>query len=212
MSSALRQFVQSWLFLILAAGTLFLAIRGHFSQDAVGVLWLLGGMFTASFLQLSTQTFGSRRRFQERIWFDAEATSNSIAEIITADFEEVKSSESREKWEPSSEELLISDRTLALARVRIDIEKELRRLSFPLTDDHRVGLGRAADFLARAEVIPPALHSAIRDILPAANDAVHGYDVPIEQAALIVRLGDDVVRVLRSIQTPDGVRAGAPGR
>lgn len=203
MSSALRQFAQSWLCLALAAGTLFLAVRGELSSDALSVLWLLAGMFTASFLQLAMQGVGTRRSYQSRISFDAEATRNSIAEIITAEFEEVKPDKPREKWEPTSEELLISDRTLALARVRIDIEKELRRLSFPLTNSHRSSLVRSADFLVQADVIPARLHSAIRDILPAANSAVHGFEVPLEQAALIVRLGDDVVRVLRSIPTPE---------
>ena len=203
MSSALRQFAQSWLFLTLAAGTLVLALSGDFGPNALSVIWLLAGMFTASFLQFSVQAFSDRRPYQERISFDLEATSDSIAEIITAEFEEVEPSQPREKWEPSSEELLISDRSLALARVRIDIEKELRRLSFPLIADNRISLSRAAEFLARAEIIPAALNSAIRDILPAANNAVHGHDVPIEQAAAIVRLGDDVVRVLRSIPAPE---------
>ena len=204
MSSASRHLIFAWLSLFIAGATLWFAIFGRLSEDILSVLWLLAGMFTAAFIQLTMQWMNTPQVYHERFSFDVEATRDSIAEIISAEFEEVEIADQRGDWEPSSEELLISDRTLALAKVRIDIERELRRLSFDANRSNYLSLTKAADLLVNEGVIPVVLRSAIRDILPAANIAVHGHDVPMEQAASIVRLGDDVVRALRSIPAPTG--------
>jgi len=92
------------------------------------------------------------------------------------------------------------DPILRLALARVEIERNLKRISFEsdLRDSSNI-LGMA-DRLSAEGIIPLALSSAIRDVVPIANRAVHGLDLGTEQTGELVALGQEVVGLLRNIK------------
>jgi hypothetical protein len=101
----------------------------------------------------------------------------------------------------SPEDLLGQDNSLALAKLRIDIERELRRVATSAGLEEavgRLGLRRLAEELAKREVLDPGLLGVLDDILPAANQAIHGQEVSTDTAAAIIRLGRQLVTLLQA--------------
>jgi hypothetical protein len=60
--------------------------------------------------------------------------------------------------------------------------------------------------LVKRQAIDPALLPVIDDILPAANEAIHGGQVSLETASAILRLGRQLIQLLRN----QGKRESAP--
>jgi hypothetical protein len=52
--------------------------------------------------------------------------------------------------------------------------------------------------LEKQELIKPPVASAIRDILPAANRAIHGEHVDVQTAVGLADLAQDVIHILMS--------------
>jgi hypothetical protein len=118
-------------------------------------------------------------------------------EVIEAEVVE----ERRETWDKWGSELLGKDNTLALAKLRIDIESELRKLAHDVgIDDYaaRSGVRSLASALAQRKNIPSGYLSILEDILPTLNKAIHGGQVSTETAASILRAGRDLLLLLRA--------------
>lgn len=111
--------------------------------------------------------------------------------------------ESSPPWEPTADLLLTQDPSLALAKLRIDLERELRRLAYrhelPV-DAHRMGVPQLTEVLLRREILSPPLVAAIRDVLPACNQAVHGAEVSADVAQSVSNVGQDILSALRSLE------------
>lgn len=89
-------------------------------------------------------------------------------------------------WDLSITDVFLLDRGLALAKLRIELERELRRIGSEadLIDPKRpVPLGRLLRTFEARQVLPLDLLSAIRDITTVANVAVHGGEVADDTAA-----------------------------
>jgi hypothetical protein len=98
-------------------------------------------------------------------------------------------------------ELLGRDSSLALAKLRIDIERELRRVAISAGLDLRAenyGVRRLAEELTRRGQIDRLILTILGDILPAANQAVHGAPVSDETAAAVIRSGSQLIAFLRA--------------
>lgn len=94
--------------------------------------------------------------------------------------------------------LLSSDRNLALAGLRIEIERLLREMGkrTGLSDD-RIAMGSLVARLAESGTLSDSEQRLIQSVLSVCNRAVHGANVTPEAAALTADLGDTVVRILR---------------
>ena len=107
----------------------------------------------------------------------------------------------REHGDISPEDLLGQDNSLALAKMRIDIERELKRVAESADLDEvvgRLGLRRLAEELAKRGFLDREVLDVLDDILPAANQAIHGQEVSTDTAASIIRLGRQLVAVLQA--------------
>jgi hypothetical protein len=184
---------------MLAGLALYLASKGNLGSDVSQVLWLLSGMFVAGFFHSFGETSRDARPVRALLTFDPELSRRALDKIVDADFVEVENREVPPSWELTSNELLLRDPNLAMARLRIDLERELRRLSSGFMVGRPMGLSQMMSVLIKEGVIPAELASAIRDITPIANDAVHGAEVPLYQARKVLELGDEVLRHLRNI-------------
>jgi hypothetical protein len=105
-----------------------------------------------------------------------------------------------ERAEVTPENLLGQDNSLALAKLRIDIERELKRVASSAGLDEGIGylgIRRLANELVERQVLAPGAVVVLDNILSVANQAVHGKEVSTDTAAAIIRLGVQLIGILR---------------
>lgn len=105
-------------------------------------------------------------------------------------------------YEVSAARLVGADNSLALAKLRIDIERELRILVDKM--DHRLpqrslGAMFIAKDLARVGLLPETLLYPLREVVSVCNQAVHGQFISNEKASEVISVGETLVRALRTI-------------
>lgn len=90
-----------------------------------------------------------------------------------------------------------SDPVLALAGLRIEIERKLIELSEAAgLEFRRAGVGRLLNNLDRRELLPRETSAFLRDILELLNQAVHGAEVEPDAAAWVLDRGPQILRTL----------------
>ena len=90
-----------------------------------------------------------------------------------------------------------SDPVLALAGLRIEIERKLIELSEAAgLEFRRASVGRLLNSLDRRELLPPDTSGFLRDILGLLNQAVHGAEVEPDAAAWVLDRGPKILRTL----------------
>lgn len=141
------------------------------------------------------------------ITFNEARARRDLQEAIDIPANEIPIPEDDAPWELSAEALFIDDRALALAKLRIDLERELRRIAFVnelRVDYDRLGIGRLVDLLAGRDLLPAGIKGAFDNILPACNQAVHGADVESDVARSVLAVGSDLLSYLRTREAVDG--------
>ena len=117
--------------------------------------------------------------------------------------EPVKPAAKEPPWEISSAQLVGVDNVLAAAKLRVELESELRRIAFAygITFEQRLSsLNQLIDQLVEREVLSPPVQAALRDIISICNRVVHGATLTNEDAIRVVRVGNKLLDVLRSIE------------
>ncbi|HVQ07623.1 MAG TPA: hypothetical protein VMS43_04240 [Allosphingosinicella sp.] len=109
----------------------------------------------------------------------------------------------------------LQDPTLALASLRIDIERRLRRLaqlswisdgsnrtsptsSSPSSGSRLLTLSRLMDELQKHHVLSPMEDSALRDMMPTLDAAIHAQTVSAEAAQWVIEYGPRILAALDS--------------
>jgi hypothetical protein len=110
----------------------------------------------------------------------------------------------REPAKPSDElgviELTQRDPPLGLAKLRMDLEREIRRIyqqRVPAPAKRGLSLGMMTRELVREDALPHEVAAPLQDVLGLANRAVHGQYVQREAAEEIAEVG---VRVLEALE------------
>ena len=106
----------------------------------------------------------------------------------------------KQPWEISPVEMLGKNNSLALAMVRIEIEKELRLVAHyhGIDVQHRpMGITQLANELVKKEVLPEELISPLKEVSNVCNRAIHGEEVQNETAESVVRVGEKILDRLR---------------
>lgn len=96
--------------------------------------------------------------------------------------------------------LTYADPKLAIAQVRIDLERELFRLSWRALDRSNVTdwhTSRHIDELERKDVITPHFAQNLRSFIDVANRAIHGTEIPGEVVARTASIAGDLLSTLR---------------
>ncbi len=97
-------------------------------------------------------------------------------------------------------ELAKTDHIMALAKLRIELEKALRRLynlSRPNESrSHPVGIGSMIHVLSGEEMLQQNITSPLREVVGLCNRAVHGEEVRSEDATAIVGIGSSLLLAL----------------
>jgi hypothetical protein len=107
---------------------------------------------------------------------------------------------------PSLEELIQRDPPLGLARLRMDLEREVRRLyekHVPHGARRGLALGMMTRELGHQNVLPPEIAAPLAEVASLANRAVHGEYVQREAAEEIADVGLRVLNALRLMNEQD---------
>ena len=190
-----------------AIGILFLSSTLQMAVEVRQVAMVLLGLVSMAAVNAFTRVFESGISSSPlvNITFNEAQVRTALGEIV--DVEKVdKRSEAvnaNSLWEPTSDTLALHDPLLALAKLRIDIERELRRLAYENdlpSDARRLGISRLMQLLAEKEILSSRLVAAVNSILPVCNDAIHGSDIPRETALSVLSVGADVLSLLLKSQ------------
>ena len=192
--------------LLMAIVTLAIAladIHVDFSRELLQALMILIGMLmivTVSFVLRHLDGLPVTPLIQ--ISFNESKTRAVLDEAINTDYYDVIGDQKEsEFWDLSEEELLEQDPTLALAKLRIDIERELRKIAFNSGVDigaRSTSIEFLISALTKRGLLGSAVASAIKDVLPACNEAIHGGQVTLQVARSVLSVGKDLVTLLRS--------------
>jgi hypothetical protein len=95
--------------------------------------------------------------------------------------------------------MAIADRdpNLALAGLRIEIEKRLRKIADTKgIDSQRLGMGQLLRRLSDAQAISPNQRSVLSDMTSLLNDAAHGAEVDDRAAEWAINVGPKLLATL----------------
>lgn len=196
-------------FLLLAAVTavtllLVAAVKVKVAHEILNVMMILIGAISMAGISIAQrlidQPFGGQI---VRLNFNENLTKEALQGVIDAEVVETRE-KTDAPWEPTSESLMALDPSLALAMLRIDLERELRRLAFEYeldADPKRVSISRLLDLLFKEKLLAPQVISAIHNILPPMNDAVHGGQIDQSVANTVLEVGKDILKLLRTVTT-----------
>jgi hypothetical protein len=130
-----------------------------------------------------------------------------VLEKIPAPFKVV---ETRVNRDISPDQFIGVDNALALAKIRIDLERELRGLAETHAvqlPSRAIGISLIASELSRAEVLPESLLYPLREVVSVCNQAIHGYRISDEQTSKVFAVGESLIQALRALAT-QGPRVG----
>lgn len=167
-------------------------------SGGVEVIGFLTGIAVIWFLDLST-----------RVVFKSAQEANHAVIDVTLALQDVslKLIESKIKSEPSynaiARQLLDVDPALALAQIRIEIERTLRDI-YESSDlpkvPHWRGIKQAIDVLIEHHRIPAMIHTPLEQVVSICNRAVHGAKVSRELAIDVIESGERILGILQDTQ------------
>jgi uncharacterized protein DUF4145 len=100
-------------------------------------------------------------------------------------------------------QLAVSDPVLALAKLRIELERTLRRLhgrtSQSASSPRNVTLGRIIQDLAAHKALPQDLAASIRDVVAICNRAIHGEEIRSQDALAVAETGGELLEGLEQL-------------
>ena len=105
-------------------------------------------------------------------------------------------------WDLSASQMIGTDNALALARLRMDIERQLRRIALETQIDLSLrpfGIKGLARELVGKQVLPVTLMGPLEEVTKICNFAIHGGKVADDVAAAVVRVGGQLVELLHGL-------------
>ena len=195
---------------LLTAGLLFLVAQDRMRPEVNQILVLIAGMTTVAALTAFQQSVENSTSpsfvdvsFNETLVSQSLSEGDTIPNPSPADGEKVA-----EPWDLSLGQLVGSDNSLALAKLRMELERELRHIAYNNQTDisaRPLGITRIAQELVSREILPPTWLGALKEITVVCNQAVHGTEVPDDIAASVVRVGGQLLEQLRSVRNNGGM-------
>jgi hypothetical protein len=188
----------------MAGGLIALVAVGHLAREILEIIMIISGaIFVAGLSAISRFLDQNKSAPLVQITFNEARLRDELKEeVADADFVNISPAEA---WEPTTDKLLVQDPVLALAKVRIDLEREVRRVGIErklLRPDQRLDLQRTLALLEERKELPDSVFVAIRDILPLCNAAIHGQEVSTNTAENVIEIANDVLRILQTTARP----------
>ncbi len=194
---------------LLTAGLLYLVAQNRMTPEVNQVLVIIAGMTTVAALTAFQQSVeNSASPSFVNVSFNEVLVSQSLADGYTIpDPSRVDEEKVAEPWELSLVQLVGSDNSLALAKLRMELERELRHIAYNNQTDissRPLGVTRIAQELVSRNILPPTWLGALKEITYVCNQAVHGTEIPDDITASVVRVGGQLLEQLRSVRNNGG--------
>jgi hypothetical protein len=195
---------------LLTAGLLFLVAQDTLTTEVNQVLVLIAGMTTIAALTAFQQSVeNSTSPSFVHASFNEVLVSQSLSEGYTIpDPSPVEGEKAEEPWDLSLGQLVGSDNSLALAKLRMELERELRHIAYNNQTDinsRPLGIIGIAQELVSRKILPLTWLGALNDITVVCDQAVHGTEVSDDIAASVVRVGVQLLEQLRSVRHNGGM-------
>lgn len=167
----------------------------NISVDSTSILLLIIMLISPFVIAIKKIKYGD---------FEAEIDSQEIQKI-KADFEKTVHTKTEEddslpeiyKATDAIRDLANSDPVIALAKIRIELEKVLTRLArITLTETKRSPLGALVNKLMNHEIISSQVGKSLSEVINICNRAIHGEFISEEDADTIVELGIELLEDL----------------
>lgn len=199
--------------LILASVTACLLIVVGKNETISGtnqVLIIISGMTTVAALSAFDRFIERNQKTSspvDEILFDEVLIGKGFVEIATS---ESRSDRQKDEvsvpqplpWDLSLNQLVGVDNSLALAQLRIEIERQLRRIAYEHKMDisiRPIGIVGLAQELVYREHIPAAWLGVLKEINTVCSRAIHGLEISDEQANSVLRVGGQMLEQLRLV-------------
>lgn len=185
----------------IAGGALFLMSFGPRDIAAASAL-IAGVAVMATIAHLSDIVHVVLSMKLGNVSFNAEFHLTAIREATEAQDDPIHVADEftyRFPWELSSAQLIGRDNALALAKLRIDLERALRAIAIRhklASPEAAFSAMRLVEMLTESEQIPGTLKAPIREVITVANKAVHGQLVDDQTTVEVVAVGSKLVQVL----------------
>lgn len=194
---------------LLTAGLLYLVAQNRMTPEVNQVMVIIAGMTTVAALTAFQQSVeNSASPSFVNVSFNEVLVSQSLADGYTIpDPSRVDEAKVTEPWELSLVQLVGSDNSLALAKLRMELERELRHIAYNNQTDissRPLGVTRIAQELVSRNILPPTWLGALKEITYVCNQAVHGTEIPDDITASVVRVGGQLLEQLRSVRNNGG--------
>ena len=194
---------------LLTTGLLFLVAQDKVVPEVNQVLMIIAGMTTIAALTAFQQSVeNSTASSFVHISFNEVSVRQSLSKgLTTPDPSPVDGEKVAEPWDLSIDNLVGSDNSLALAKLRMELEQELRRIAYNNQTDissSPLGVTRIAQELVSREILPATWLGALKEITYVCNHAVHGTEVPDDITDSVVRVGGQLLERLRSVRNNGG--------
>lgn len=194
---------------LLTAGLLSLVAQDRMTPEIDQVLILIAGMTTVAALTAFQQSAeNSTIPSFVHVSFNEVLVSQSLSEGLNAtNTNPVDEERVAEPWDLSLSQLVGLDNSLALAKLRMELERELRHIAYNNQTDlssRPLGVTRIAQELVSRKILPAIWLGALKEITSVCNHAVHGTEVPDDIAASVVRVGGQLLEQLRFVRNNGG--------
>ena len=129
------------------------------------------------------------------VWFEDFAKVAERARAVGL----VEAGDAPRRQRPGWENVAEDDPRLAMAGLRIELERALRKLAGPLgPETSKVSVRGLIELLAGAQALSAEQASVLRDLTAQLNKAVHGVDLPQEAATWAVSVGRGILSALET--------------
>lgn len=194
---------------LLTTALLFLVAQDRITPEVNQILMLIAGMTTVAALTAFQQSVeNSSSPPFVHVSFNEVLVSQSLSEgFTTPNPASVEGEKVTEPWDLSLGQLVGLDNSLALAKLRMELEQELRHIAYNNQTDissRPLGITGIAQELVSREILPPAWLEALKEITHVCNRAVHGTEVPDDMARSVVRVGGQLLEQLRFVRNNGG--------
>jgi uncharacterized protein YutE (UPF0331/DUF86 family) len=204
-------FLLSLFLFVVAGASVYVLARSPDNVSLQQVLPFVIGFLGYQSVQFLYLTLASHRR-KNTIQYNRE-----IIELAEDDIHEITSNQDQLTARNYIKELDLHalaghDKKLALAKLRMEIERMLRDIAE--SHDLLVSAGRThsvsllAKTLARQKILPESILAAIQEVASVCNQAVHGYEVDNDQAEQIIAAGEDLLIYLSGLRDKHEVEVG----
>lgn len=183
--------------LIAATGSLiWLLTAGTLPQQIMQVISLIAGTtFFAGISLLFDYVREPRTAPLIQINFNGQQLKEDLGNIVDAEYTEIA-----DDFYPSGGGAYADDDLIiAMAKIRIDLERNIKRLARVngvVREGQRFDMQRSLAALKREEKLPGVAVEAIQGILPICNRAIHGEKISVLDARNVIEIAQEVMIIL----------------